>query len=53
MPILRERTYELLEGYDFVRKNTWSKREKIDDVMEQLPTAFAGLERERKVPKVS
>ena len=44
---IKERTYELLEGYDFVRKILGQKG-KIDDVMEQLPTAFAGLEeRER------
>ena len=47
---IKERTYELLEGYDFVRKILGQKG-KIDDVMEQLPTAFAGLEEREKYRK--
>jgi len=47
---IKERTYELLEGYDFVRKILGQKG-KIDDVMEQLPTAFAGLEERERYRK--
>ena len=47
---IKERTYELLEGYDLVRKILGQKG-KIDDVMEQLPTAFAGLEEREKYRK--
>ena len=44
---IKERTYELLEGYDFVRKILGQKG-KIDDVMERLPTAFAAQEERKK-----
>ena len=47
---IKERTYELLEGYDLVRKILGQKG-KIDDVMEQLPTAFAGLEERERYRK--
>ena len=47
---IKERTYELLEGYDLVRKILGQKG-KIDDIMEQLPTAFAGLEEREKYRK--
>ena len=40
---VKERTYELLEGYDLVQKILGQKG-KIDDVMERLPAAFAALE---------
>ena len=40
---VKERTYELLEGYDLVQKILGQKG-KIDDVMERLPAAFSALE---------
>ena len=44
---VKERTYELLEGYDLVEKILGQKG-KIDDVMESIPTAFAALEGREK-----
>ena len=47
---VKERTYELLEGYDLVQKILGQKG-KIDDVMERLPTAFAAMEGREKFRK--
>ena len=47
---VKERTYELLKGHDLVQKILGQKG-KIDDVMEQLPTAFAGLEERERYRK--
>lgn len=44
---VKERTYELLEGYDLVQKILGQKG-KIDDVMERISTAFAALEEREK-----
>ena len=44
---VKERTYELLEGYDLVQKILGQKG-KIDDVMERLPIEFAALEGREK-----
>lgn len=44
---VKERTYELLEGYDLVQKILGQKG-KIDDVMERISTAFAALEGREK-----
>ena len=44
---IKERTYELLKGHDFVQKILGQKG-KIDDVMERLPTAFAAMEGREK-----
>ena len=40
---VKERTYELLKGHDLVQK-ILGQKEKIDDVMERLPTTFAAKE---------
>ena len=44
---IKKRTYELLKGHDFVQKILGQKG-KIDDIMEQLPTAFATMEGREK-----
>ena len=44
---VKERTYELLKGHDLVQKILGQKG-KIDDIMEQLPTAFAAMEGREK-----
>ena len=44
---IKERTYELLKGHDFVQKILGQKG-KIDDVMERIPTAFAAMEGREK-----